>query len=78
MKQNATGLRLMLAVMLATLASGCATSPSGGASGPSDRALGCAGWRQIVPTMADVDAISDALVIQIDGHNENGAARGCW
>jgi hypothetical protein len=78
MKPNVGVSRMMLLGTLLTLASGCATSPSGGASGPSDRALICAGWREIVPTLADVDAMSDRLALAIDGHNANGERRGCW
>jgi hypothetical protein len=31
-----------------------------------------------VPTLADVDAMSDRLALAIDGHNANGQRRGCW
>lgn len=39
--------------------------------------FGCAGWRQIVPPLDDVDAMSGSLALQIDGHNDNGERREC-
>ena len=54
---------------LLLLAGACATPPP---------ASNCAGWVEVVPTPAEIDALGDETLMDIDRNNLLGQALGCW
>lgn len=63
-------MRSTLTLCALALLTGCATI------GPGTEDQVCAGWKPILISQADV--LTEETARQIEGHNLNGEANGCW